>query len=298
MDDKSSPSHQGILPVVNEKSESILRNLIHQQLDEIRQGNAFVEYELDASCVDDILTDDNIYTKFVTMTAKKWMEVDLMDKAESGLNGGKLNKKKKQYVTAIRAEPDFVRREIEAYKATPVVPPVTATGVAGGEGALEDSVSSLSESKVSSSSHKRKKKSKKKKKKHSKEKKKSKKSRKRKRDQQEAPNQSSSTEESSDADHTDGDGSRTKSLVHRETLEERKAEFEKEKRKLLKRIPEKIKRTFKHVGFSKWSKTILPVLYLGPYHVPPGQVRETYEKMLDKVRNEKLFDFFCLYSLI
>ena len=277
------------LPEVNEKSQPILRNMIHQQLDEIRTGMAYVEHELQADCFSRLLTDDDIYSKFEVMTAKNWMDVDIMSNHESGLNGGKLNKKKKQYICAIRAESDFVRRMIEQYTASHESPTEHTGGRDAHHNTEVDTVSSLSESKVSSSSHKRKKKSKKHKKKKQKEKKKARKTKKRKRDQRDQ----SSEESSDDVDMGDGE-SRTRSLTEGKQsqsriYEEKKAQFEEEKRKILKSIPPDTKNYFRELGFAKWGRDWLPCMFLGPYDLAPGPVREKWMEMREKVRKKEKY---------
>ena len=152
------------LPEVNGKTRPILRNMIYQQIDEIRTGMAYVEHELQADCYSRLLTDDDIYSKFEVMTGKNWLDVDIMSNHESGLSWGKLmNIKKEQYVGAIRAASDFVRRMIELYYALHESPTKQTGGQDAHHNTDVDTVSSLSESesKVWSSSRKRKKKSKK-----------------------------------------------------------------------------------------------------------------------------------------
>jgi hypothetical protein len=300
--DDSSEHHQR-LPEVNEDSEEILRKLIHQQLDEIRTGNAYVEHELQPDCFSKLLVDKDVYSKFEVMTAKKWMDVDLMSNHESGLNGGKLNKKKKQYVSAIKYSSDFFRREIEQYTASHESPHDDGPHHVGGSNTRrtgeDDTVSSLSESKVSSSSHKRKKKSKKSKKKKMKEKKKSRKSKKRKLDHD--------SEESSDVDMS-GTGSKSKSASlndggdtdkpHRtrraKDRAKMKAKFEEERANVLAKIPENVKKEFRQVGFAKWGKDFLPVMFLGPYDVAPGSVRDQWFEMLEKVSRLNSLRYFIV----
>lgn len=244
------------------------------------------------------------------MTGKKWMNVDIMD--ETSLNGGKLNKKRKQYITAIKLESHFVKREIENY---------TKLSQNGDEdsqrrrrkanaGAEEDTVSSLSESKVSSSSHKRKKKHKKSKKKKQrekqKEKKKAKKSKKRKRD-----HQHEEFDEDDDEDDLSGDSSSSdvdtamndvdlkaaaplsesaNAEKHRgkksndKLMEERRKQFEQERDEIINNIPKEVKNQFKECGFAKWNKDWLPIMFLGPFDVAPGPVRDQWMAMVEKVR--------------
>lgn len=272
-------------PELNESNQAMLRNMIFQKLDEIRTGNAYVEHELNPDSFSKLLTDDNIYSKFEIMLGKNWMDVELLADNETGLNGGKLNKKKKLYINAIKAESDFVKTMIEQYTANSTSPRVVEKkGGRGDDNEEVDSVSSLSESKVSSSSLKRKKKSKKHKKKKQKDKKKARKSKKRKRD-----HNHSSTDESSDADMGDS-VSKATSLTDKgrdSKYEERKASFEKEKKKVLDSTPDYVKKQFKQLGFAKWSKEYLPVMFLGPYDVAPGAVRDCWFQMKEKVRKLK-----------
>mmetsp|Transcript_5331 Transcript_5331/g.7911 ORF Transcript_5331/g.7911 Transcript_5331/m.7911 type:complete len:927 (-) Transcript_5331:116-2896(-) len=279
-DDNSSQNQQ--LPEVNDKSKNILRNLIHQQLDEIRTGNAYVEHELQPDCFSKLLVDNDVYSKFELMTARKWMDVDLMANQEIGLNGGKLNKKRKQYVNAIKKVEGFVRTEIEQYTASAADGDAHGHGHAHRGGAEEDTVSSLSESKVSSTSQRRKKKSKKSKKKKMKDKRKAKKSKKRKRDQ--------ASDGGSDSDLMDVD-SQSASLTdggnHSKVREDQKARFEEEKRRVLSMIPASVSKQFRTLGFAKWTKDFLPVMFLGPYDVAPGPVRNQWMAMLKNTKKNK-----------
>ena len=64
---------------------------------------------------------------------------------------------------------------------------------------------------------------------------------------------------------------------------ERKSQFEKERDEILAEVPGSVKERFGTIGFSKWSKELLPVLVLSPFRVPAGQVRDTWFEMFDKV---------------
>ena len=304
-------SNQQDLPEINEQNSKILRTLIHQQLDEIRTGNAYVEHELQPDCFDKLLTDDETFEKFETMTGKKWMEIEILDQDQTSLNGGKLNKKRKQYVTAIRNERHFVRMEIDNYTkntASLAGDEVSRRRRRRGNDGEDDTVSSLSESKVSSKSDKRKKKHKKSKKKKQKEKKKSKKSKKRKRDGEDDNDNVEDDEDSeqsgSEVDTTNDVESKTtapltastKTNIHNRSQkiknnqdddqerEERRKHFEEEKEKVLSSIPKKIRKQFREPAFGKWGKEYLPALILGPYDVAPGPVRMQYMNMMKKVR--------------
>ena len=298
----NNTNQQG-LPEINEQNSKILRTLIHQQLDEIRTGNAYVEHELQPDCFDKLLTDVETLEKFETMTGKKWMEIEIMDQDQTSLNGGKLNKKRKQYVTAIRNERHFVRMEIENYTKN-------TASLAGDEDSRrrrrrgndgeDDTVSSLSESKVSSKSDRRKKKHKKSKKKKQKEKKKSKKSKKRKRDEggdnDNEEEDDDSDQSGSEVDTTNDVESKTSAPLTASTTknkhdddddeerEKRRKRFEEEKEKVLSSIPKKTRKLFREPAFGKWGKEYLPVLILGPYDVAPGTVRTQFMDMMKKVR--------------
>ncbi len=295
-------------PQLNESNQAMLRNMIFQKLDEIRTGNAYVEHELNPDSFSKLLTDDNIYSKFEIMIGKNWMDVELLADNETGLNGGKLNKKKKLYINAIKAESDFVKTMIEQYTVNSTSPRAVEKKVGrGGDDDEEvDSVSSLSESKVSSTSLKRKKKSKKHKKKKQKDKKKARKSKKRKRDHNQ-----SSTDENSDADMGDSVSKATsltdkdKGSINRDSkYEERKELFEKTKKLVLDTTPDYMKKQFRQLGFAKWTTGYLPVMFLGPFDVAPGTVRDQWFQMKAKVRKMKHDNkrriypyYFCFYFI-
>lgn len=278
------------LPTINDSNRMILRSMIFQKLNEIHTRNAFEGYELNPDSFSKLLTDEDIYSKFEATIATNWMNVEVMASGESGLNGGQLKKKKKQYQTAIHAESNFVKGIIEDF---------TIQSSSQDKGDLEldenneqQTVSSLSETQVSSSSQKRKKKKlKKHKKKNKKDKKKSRKSKKSKKDK--------ISEDSSDVDVTDGDGeSKNTSLVEQgkdAKYQHRKAIFEQEKKQLLKQIPKEVKAMFRSVGFCKWNKSYLPVMILGPYDVAPGNLRDLWMEMKANVSNWRtnIYFSFC-----
>ena len=62
-----------------------------------------------------------------------------------------------------------------------------------------------------------------------------------------------------------------------------KANFEKHKKDVLRRVPHKVKSRFREGGFSRWRKSWLPVLELGPFDVEPGPVRDMWLEMFDSV---------------
>ena len=284
--DEASSSADDI-PAIN---ENIVSGLIHQKLDEIRSGDLFILHDLKDDAVDDLLHDANQYKTFEAIIGKTWMEIDMLSNEERGLNGGKLNRKKKIYTKALRMSSDFVRMQIQAY-----IKMRRAQGNSKGEiqeeeqdeqevfesedsaddSEEEDTVSSLSDGKISrSSSQKRKKKKKKLKKKKLKEKRK----KKRKKRQ---------SHESSEVD--DDDGESLSSLNDREEnrlrrrLGKAKVLFEKGRDDIMARIPDDVKTGFLKLGFAKWGKEWLPVVQLSPFQVPPGSVRDQWMEMFNNV---------------
>lgn len=64
-----------------------------------------------------------------------------------------------------------------------------------------------------------------------------------------------------------------------------KKEFEADRAEILKSTPAEYKKMFGQIGFTKWNKVLIPVLILNPYHVPPGNVRQQWLDMHQKVRD-------------
>jgi len=61
-----------------------------------------------------------------------------------------------------------------------------------------------------------------------------------------------------------------------EKVRQWKKEHLAEKKMVDSRLSKEAKNRFLEVGFARWGKTYLPVLFLGPYHVCPGSVREQW----------------------
>ncbi len=351
---------------IPEINEVVVQTLIHQKLDEVRSGDLYVMHNLKDDSVHELLTDPTVYKKFESLIAKTWMDIDLISNNESGLNGGKLNRKKKMYTKALKADSHFVRGQIQDYihnmasggqAQTPSKSHRSASlphddddeDDHGGHDQHvhaqdddihhhrhhhhhqqnhdvdseeddndndndmdQDTVSSLSDGKVSrsSSSQKRKKKKKHKKRKH-KDKKKSRKSKKRKRHksssssrshhddsddlEEEEEEEEEEGEEQLSMDDEDMEEEEERELTPREEKrlrrrrEKAKVVFEKERVEIMEQIPEKDKKEFRTLGFGKWGKDFLPVMLLGPYDAPPGNVREQWMKMFENVRmNQKM----------
>lgn len=272
---------------IPEMNELVVRSLIHQKLDEIRNGELFVPHDLKDDAVDKLLGDAAMYKKFESIIGKTWMDIDMVQYNESGLNGGKLNRKKKMYTKALKSHSTFVREQIEHY----IMQRSGGFSADDGkddnddfDGVEEDTVSSLSDSKISrsSASQKRKKKKKSKKKKH-KDKKKSKRRKKR------QSYDSDDDMDLEDHDNEDIDSMSAPTFTKREEkrlrrrLEKAKVFFETEREQIMKQIPANVKKDFRTLGFSKWGKDYLPCMQLGPYDVGPGGVRDKWMEMFSNV---------------
>jgi hypothetical protein len=59
--------------------------------------------------------------------------------------------------------------------------------------------------------------------------------------------------------------------------------FEEERDAVLASIPESYRALFGQIGFYPWSKSLLPVLIVSPYDVPPSPVRKQWLEMFNKV---------------
>jgi len=70
-------------------------------------------------------------------------------------------------------------------------------------------------------------------------------------------------------------------------LIEAKKRFESEKQQILEKIPEKIKKDFRKIGFTKWGKQMLPVIELSPFDVEPGGVRDQWISMFENCLKTK-----------
>jgi len=114
-----SNSHSHSHSQVPEINRIIIQSLIHQKLDEVRSGELYVAHDLKDDSVPKLLLEPAVYKKFESILAKTWMEIDMLrlDVHETGMNGGKLNKKKKLYTRALggRDAREFVRGQIEDY---------------------------------------------------------------------------------------------------------------------------------------------------------------------------------------
>jgi len=75
-----------------------------------------------------------------------------------------------------------------------------------------------------------------------------------------------------------------KRIILEGAKEDARQEFENKKTEVLASLPAKAKDLFGQVGFAKFGKQTYGVLVLSPFDVPPGQVREGWYEVYDKVR--------------
>jgi len=61
----------------------------------------------------------------------------------------------------------------------------------------------------------------------------------------------------------------------------------KRKYTVLNALPHEVKDQFLQVGFAKWNNVFLPVLFLGPYDLSPGPVRDKWMKVFDKAAEDQ-----------
>lgn len=59
-----------------------------------------------------------------------------------------------------------------------------------------------------------------------------------------------------------------------------------EKYRILNALPNELKDTFLEIGFAKWNRVYLPVLFLGPYDLSPGVVRDKWMEHFEKARED------------
>lgn len=90
---------------------------------------------------------------------------------------------------------------------------------------------------------------------------------------------------SGDDSSSDGDNSKSSEdsdLLRRNQLLV-KQELNEQREQLLNDLPKEYKQKFGAIGFGKWSKRWLPVLIRGPYDVGPGETRQSWMAMYEKV---------------
>jgi hypothetical protein len=78
-------------------------------------------------------------------------------------------------------------------------------------------------------------------------------------------------------------GSAPKSPDWQRQREIAQKKFEEERDAVLASIPESYRALFGQIGFYPWSKSLLPVLIVSPFDVPPSPVRKQWLEMFNKV---------------
>ena len=74
-----------------------------------------------------------------------------------------------------------------------------------------------------------------------------------------------------------------KEQMLQEGIEEARMQFENDRDELLASLPSSYSEKFKEIGFAKWAGSVIPVLVLSPYDVPPGKVRNDWMKGYENV---------------
>ena len=59
--------------------------------------------------------------------------------------------------------------------------------------------------------------------------------------------------------------------------------FETKKEEVLSMIPQDVKARFRQCGFASWGRVVYPMIELGPYDVPPGDLRDQWFSMFENV---------------
>lgn len=73
-----------------------------------------------------------------------------------------------------------------------------------------------------------------------------------------------------------------------ERIKNMKDEFTQQQQNILSQIPGRVKDRFLQVGFASWQKVYLPVMFLGPYDVSPGSVRDGWMSAFEKCNKSKV----------
>ena len=85
------------------------------------------------------------------------------------------------------------------------------------------------------------------------------------------------------SDAEDGDGGRGGSALNGTSREEAREMFVRERDEILSQIPKDVKERFRECGFATWGKVVYPIIELGPYDVPPGDLRDQWFAMFENV---------------
>merc|ERR1712238_396856 len=106
------PSFANTLEDVPEFESKLIQRLIHQKLDEMRQGDLYME-GLNQEYYEGILENRDVYSKFVGNLGDTWMTVE---GAKIGRKGKKNTMRKKQFNKLLHEQESFIRNEIAYYK--------------------------------------------------------------------------------------------------------------------------------------------------------------------------------------
>ena len=309
---------------VPEFESKLIQRLIHQKLDEMRQGDLYLE-GLNQEYYEGILENREVFSQFVGILGDAWM---IVEGAKIGRNGKKNTRRKKKFNKVLTQQEPFIRNEIAYYKTNAmktgfslhddVMTTNDATSVSGKQLDIANQCSEVQEDQgetlrdISSSNTQIKdlksKLSKRNKKKMikngrvEKPKKKNsincqKKKNKRSIEHKYIKETDSYKDENIDTITSPQVVSIIKDMPDRQHNEE-KAAFEKEKADILSKVDGKTRDDFLAVGFAHWSKNYLPCIQLGPYDVPPDGVRDRWMKMRNAVSLNMLFLFYGLYMLL
>ena len=100
------------------------------------------------------------------------------------------------------------------------------------------------------------------------------------------------------SDAEDGDEGRGGSALNGMSREEAREMFVRERDETLSQIPKDVKERFRECGFATWGKIVYPIIELGPYDVPPGDLRDQWFAMFENVSWLDLRFIVHPYSLI
>merc|ERR1712238_50469 len=106
------PSFANTLEDVPEFESKLIQRLIHQKLDEMRQGDLYME-GLNQEYYEGILKNRDVYSKFVGILGDTWM---IVEGAKIGRKGKKNTRRKKQFNKLLHEQESFIRNEIASYK--------------------------------------------------------------------------------------------------------------------------------------------------------------------------------------
>jgi hypothetical protein len=85
------------------------------------------------------------------------------------------------------------------------------------------------------------------------------------------------------SDAEDGGGRGGGNTFIGKSREEAREMFVRERDEILSQIPEDVKERFRECGFATWGKVVYPIIELGPYDVPPGDLRDQWFAMFENV---------------